>query len=104
MPGPRKVRIFRNPKKSPNWYVEWRDLEGRRHSESCGENQADAEDRARHIREELRQQRQAAREQRETTPTAEPDVPSSSLLPIRAILRCSGVEVPVELIVEMKRA
>jgi hypothetical protein len=40
--GPRKVRIFRDLKKSPNWYVEWRDLDGRRHCESCGPQREDA--------------------------------------------------------------
>ena len=59
MPGPRKVRVFRDSKKSPNWYVEWRDTSGRRHCESCGPHEKDALERARQIKDELRQSRLA---------------------------------------------
>ena len=57
MRGPRKVRVFRDPKKSPNWYVEWRDEEGRRHCESCGPDEVDAKERARQVRAELDRKR-----------------------------------------------
>jgi hypothetical protein len=59
MPGPRKVRVFRDRKKSPNWYVEWRDAEGSRHCESCGPTRKDAEDRASRLRTQLQATRLA---------------------------------------------
>jgi hypothetical protein len=39
---PRKVRVFRDVKKSPAWYVEWRDAAGVRHCSSCGPRRSDA--------------------------------------------------------------
>ena len=57
MPGPRKVRVFRDLAKSPNWYVEWRDREGKKHCESCGPEETDAQERANEIRQELQRQR-----------------------------------------------
>lgn len=60
MAGPRKVRVFRDRKKSPNWYVEWRDQQGRRRTESCGPARTDADERAQQIRQELRAARIAS--------------------------------------------
>ena len=72
MPGPRKVRIFRDKRKSPNWYVEWRDMEGKRHCESCGPRRQDAEQRSGSLEVELRRLRSvdanANREGAEPTP------------------------------------
>lgn len=65
MPGPRKVRVFRDLAKSPNWYVEWRDLEGKKHCESCGPEEANAQERAKEIRQELQRQRKSQRLQNE---------------------------------------
>jgi hypothetical protein len=107
---PRKVRIFRDPKKSPNWYVEWRDLEGHRHCESCGPQRRDAEDRAGLITEELRVNREEAK--RSAHPAGQKgadDADASagasgchgSAVQLQGMLRCGQVEVPITLWLEV---
>ena len=110
MRGPRKVRIFRDPKKSPNWYVEWRDEGGQRHCESCGPGRKEAEERARQIADRLRELRAGAAPACVVGSTASLDaaalpVPHATngrpVIQVRAVL-CSGdVQVPVELVIEV---
>jgi hypothetical protein len=113
MPGPRKVRVFRDNKKSPNWYVEWRDLAGRRHCESCGPDEVDAQERARHIRAELRRNWVVTTSQSPHGETKviqgqrslmgagiESEVPSSTLR-VHALLKCPQFDVPVDLHIEV---
>src|SRR5690348_15558804 len=109
MHGPRKVRIFRDTNKSPNWYVEWRDRDGRRHCESCGPHRREAKERAGQIAAEL-----------ENLRTGAPAVVSGEvsggdtgivqgpgkdsrypLVHVRAVLRCPSLEVPVDLLIEV---
>jgi hypothetical protein len=97
MAGPRKVRIFRDPKKSPNWYVEWRDLEGRRHSESCGPRKVSARERAREILQKLRRLRHEEHE--EKLPGSERQ--SLPMVEVRAILKSPPFEAPVQMLVEL---
>jgi hypothetical protein len=113
MPGPRKVRIFKDPKKSPNWYVEWRDFSGRRHCESCGPRQDDAIKRSRQINDELRHSRLAdargAVQLDPKPPRSEAPITRSenrgeslpSILRVRAILKSPQFELPVDLHVEL---
>jgi hypothetical protein len=105
------VRIFRDPKKSPNWYVEWRDAEGRRHCESCGPQRRDAEQRAGRIKEELRLQREEAkrlaRMARQDAAGGEAAAPAAaggcdgSALQLQGLLRCAQVEVPITIRLEV---
>jgi hypothetical protein len=105
------VRIFRDLKKSPNWYVEWRDAEGRRHCESCGPQRLDAEQRAGQITEELRQQREEAKRlERMARPDAargEAAIPTAtggcdgSALQLQGLLRCAQVELPITIRLEV---
>jgi hypothetical protein len=113
MPGPRKVRVFRNPKKSPNWYVEWRDTAGRRHCESCGPSEVDAQERAREIRSKLKRKRlsiagERARERAESLSASarvsrgeDASAPPSSVIRLHALLKCAPIEVPVDLLVQI---
>jgi hypothetical protein len=113
MPGPRKVRVFKDERRSPNWYVEWRDAQGNRHCESCGPHRHDADERSRQIKAELRRLRQKGREPLTQTslPSASADSTVSSpallaktdtpQLAIRAIVRCVQVEFPIELFIEV---
>jgi hypothetical protein len=113
VPGPRKVRIFRDRKKSPNWYVEWRDIEGHRHCESCGPRREEAKQRARQIEEALQAQRAAVpdREEackRESAEQAAEPLPSCSqengmaVLQVHALLRFAQVEVPIDLFLQVR--
>ena len=100
MPGPRKVRVFRDRKKSPNWYVEWRDGQGQRRTESCGPKRADAEQRAQEIREELRVARIASSK----TPVAG-SMPGivTNLLRMHAVINLGEYQVPVEISFELTK-
>src|SRR6185437_114065 len=99
MPGPRKVRIFHDVKKSPNWYVEWRDVQGRRHCESCGPKRADAEDRRQQIEDQLRLTRTLLPIQ----VGVDPQVPGTQGMPedpgnefsIPLVLKLGETEVPI---------
>jgi len=102
MARPRKVRVFRDRKKSPSWYVEWRDMQGKRHCESCGPARRDAVKRAAEIAEELRRLRSST-----ASPTPEQNDPQSGqaagdlasicVLQLRVILRCRDAEVPLDI-------
>jgi hypothetical protein len=98
MPGSRKVRVFLDRKKSPNWYVEWRDEQGRRRAESCGPDRADADQRAQQIRQELR----AARLTSTKTPpiTASPSI-VTNLVRLHARITLGEYEVPAEISIEL---
>lgn len=102
MRGPRKVRVFKDPKKSPNWYVEWRDETGRRHCESCGPDEADARQRARQVREELDRKRSGSASQQDSggNGSADSQEPSGPVVQLRAILRGGPVEIPLDLSIE----
>jgi hypothetical protein len=111
VPGPRKVRIFRDRKKSPNWYVEWRDREGRRHCESCGPRRKDAEERAHHIQEALRARRADASDIGTAVPPDEgecPDRPTALTsqegiaVQLHGVLRCPQGDIPIDLFVQLK--
>lgn len=106
MPGPRKVRIYQDVKKSPNWYVEWRDLQGRKHCESCGPRREDAEVRGQQIAEQLRLSRNASsipicitphrdtiKNQAETGQIASIVVPKTIDIPL--LLKVGEIEVPM---------
>jgi len=105
MPGARKVRVYQDKKKSPNWYVEWRDSEGRRRTESAGPARTDAEARTEQLREQLR----AARLGAMNFPASDSEQPSSrtarnvatNLLRLRAKINCGYSEVPFEINVEL---
>jgi hypothetical protein len=107
MAVPKKVRIFRDPKKSPNWYVEWRDAEGRRHSESCGPARRDALRRAKQLHQEMQAARLATLRSfagsegnsNQTTPTL-----VSNVLRLPARINLGECEVPVEISVEISPA
>ncbi len=113
MPGPRKVRVFRNPKKSPNWYIEWRDAAGRRHCESCGPGKGDAQDRARQVRADLQRERlsvcgrppverlESATGNTRVSGTEDPSARPSSVIRVHALLKCAEFELPVDLLVEV---
>ncbi len=108
MRGPRKVRVFRDPKKSPNWYVEWRDTTGRRHCESCGLDEREAQERARQIRAELRRWREAASpmgasmlDQPPEASSGGPTRSSTPTLRLHTFLRCPQFEIPVDLHIEI---
>jgi hypothetical protein len=108
MHGPRKVRVFRDPKKSPNWYVEWRDMAGRRHCESCGADEREAQERARQIRAEFRRWREAASPIRSSVvgqpSEARSKGPTKSSTPdlrLHAFLRYPQFEIPVDLHIEI---
>src|SRR4051812_19164054 len=97
MAGPRKVRVFRDRRKSPNWYVEWRDVERRRHCESGGPRRKDAEERARQIAAELQEMRTAGALAQPTPPGPSPLAPPQDTPVIRArlVVRCAEADVPV---------
>jgi hypothetical protein len=105
MPGSRKVRVYQDRKKSPNWYIEWRDSEGRRRTESCGPIRADAEKRAKQVRQQLSAARLAAAKpvasefDQSSTKTAPSLV--TNVLRLRARIDCGESEVPVEINVEL---
>jgi hypothetical protein len=105
MARPLKVRIFRDEKKSPNWYVEWRDLEGRKHCESCGPERSDADKRADEITAELRQARRKIKTVAELPPlgasSAAGSQPDQPLLQLRAVLRCPQLDLPVDLVLHL---
>jgi hypothetical protein len=104
MRGPRKVRVFRDPKKSPNWYVEWRDPEGRRRTESCGPARKDAEDRAQQLRQELRSARQASLVKRLDHIVGVDKIPVCSIvnmLRFRGQIDLGQSEVPIEISLEI---
>lgn len=97
MARPRKVRIFRDLRKSPNWYVEWRDVAGRRHCESCGPKRRDAQKRANQIAKELRRQREDAKrvvQPARQNPAATTSVCSPSAVRLQGLLRCAQVDLP----------
>lgn len=113
MVGPRKVRIFRDQKKSPNWYVEWRDTEGRRHCESCGPHRRDARERASQITEQLRVQREEAKRLTrmardaaygEANTAALATGSEGSALQVQGLVRCAQVEVPITVRLEVPPA
>jgi hypothetical protein len=108
--GPRKVRVFRDPKKSPNWYVEWRDMDGRRHCESCGPHRQDARHRAGQIAEQLRQQRLEAKRLAQRTQQVLADAattratesnPGGSALELQGLLRCAQFELPITVLLQV---
>ncbi len=105
MPGPRKVRVFQDRKKSPNWYVEWRDTQGRRHAESCGPDRSDAEQRAQQVRQEIRATRLASAKKTCTELAESSSKVASSMvtnvLRLRARIDWGESEVPVEISVEL---
>ncbi|HKB38587.1 MAG TPA: hypothetical protein VKD72_19240 [Gemmataceae bacterium] len=110
MAGPRKVRIFRDPKKSPNWYVEWRDLQGHRHCESCGPQRRDAQERADQITEELRVQREEAKRLAQTarqsaaydeTTLSAASSCDGTALHLQGLLRLAQLVVPITLRLEV---
>ena len=106
MPMPRKVRIFRDRKKSPNWYVEWRDAQRKRHCESCGPLRREAEDRARQIEEELRLLRAgntlpAPQKPDESSTEADSDNRHISVMQLRVFVRCGDAELPLDIQVEL---
>jgi hypothetical protein len=101
------VRIFRDRKKSPNWYVEWRDVQRKRHCESCGPLRRQAEERARQIEEELRRLRAgnlvpAPKKQEEISPNAASvDNCRVSVVQLRLFLRCGDAELPLDIQVQL---
>jgi hypothetical protein len=111
MRGPRKVRIFRDTNKSPNWYVEWRDLQGRRHCESCGPHRRDARERASQIAAELQGVRSGAPVTGSGTVSgviagagvlrSQGENSAYPLVHVHAVLRCPNVELPVDLLIEV---
>jgi hypothetical protein len=107
MPNPRKVRIFRDRKKSPNWYVEWRDAQRRRHCESCGPLRREAEERARQIEGELRRLRAgeafpASQAQDEVSADATSVAnPRPSIMQLQVFLRCGDAELPLDIQVQL---
>jgi hypothetical protein len=100
MPGPRKVRVFRDRKKSPNWYVEWRDGQGQRRTESCGPDRADAEQRAQQIREELLAARIASNKK-----LVAGSLPAivTNLVRMHAVINLGEYQVPVEISFELTK-
>lgn len=105
MPGSRKVRVFRDRKKSPNWYVEWRDAQGQRRSESCGPDRIDAERRAQQIQQQMREARVDAAT-RAFTGFSEPSSKTApgvatNVLRLRARIDWKKCEVPIEISVEL---
>ncbi len=106
MPRPRKVRIFRDRKKSPNWYVEWRDAQRKRHCESCGPLRREAEKRAGQIEEELRRLRASEplpAQGRDESPadSVSLDNPRISVVQLRIFLRCGNAELPLDVQVQL---
>jgi hypothetical protein len=100
------VRIFRDRKKSPNWYVEWRDAQGKRHCESCGPLRREADERAGQIEEELRRLRAgnvppAPQKQDEEGTDDASDNPPASLVQLRVFLRCGDAELPLDIQVQL---
>lgn len=92
------MRIFRDRKKSPNWYVEWRDEQGKRHCESCGPLRREAQERARQIENELRLQRAGV-----TLPASQHEISAeaASVVQLRVFLRCGDAELPLDVQVQM---
>ena len=108
MSRPRKVRIFRNRKKSPNWYIEWRDAQGKRHCESCGPLRRDAEERAGQIEEGLRRRRAGdvlpapqKLDDGASADAASVDNPRASVVQLRVFLRCGDAELPLDIQVQL---
>ena len=112
MPGPRKVRVFKDPAKSPNWYVEWRDLQGKRHCESCGPRRQAAKKRANQLQSELRAARLGSPEgptplARESTDPVRSGMPNEASTTVIQMVRLQTVlclgqrEVPVNLTIEL---
>ena len=107
MPRPRKVRIFRDRKKSPNWYVEWRDAQGKRHCESCGRLRHEAEDRAAQIEETLRRLRAGGPLPITQTPeessanAAAVDNLHASVVQLRVFLRCGDADLPLDVQIQL---
>jgi hypothetical protein len=112
MRGPRKVRIFRDRKKSPNWYIEWRDLEGKRHCESCGPRRKAAKERANQMQTQLQAARLVGKES--ATPLVptltgivssgeakQPPAMVAQIVPAQVIFRLGRKEVPVNLTIEL---
>lgn len=102
--GPRKVRVFRNLSKSASWYVEWRDETGRRHCESCGQDEAEARRRALEIDRDLHALRAVAKGPfGSETPVIGASRPSGhgSLVSLNAVMKCAALRVPVELVIEI---
>src|SRR6266566_4600413 len=98
MAGPRKVRVFRDRKKSRNWYVEWRDSDGRRRTESCGPTRTDAEQRAQQIRQELRIARIASTK---TSFAGSSPAIVTNVVRLHARIDLGEYQVPVEISVEL---
>lgn len=92
MPGHRKVRVFHDPKKSPNWYVELRDAQGRRRSESCGPRKVDADKRAAELERELAVLRTARRR---------PPASGHEGVPVQAVIKAANLEWPVEIVLRV---
>lgn len=98
MPGPRKVRVFRDRNKSPNWYVEWRDGQGRRRTESCGPSRTDAEERAQEIRKQLRAARIAST--KAAFAASSPTI-VTNIVRLHARIDLGEYQVPVEISLEL---
>lgn len=107
MSKPRKVRIFRDRNKSPNWYVEWRDTQGKRHCESCGPLRRDAAERAGQIEQGLRRLRAGdalpvTQNQDETAADgAARDNSRACVVQLRVFLRCGDAELPLDIQVQL---
>ena len=107
MSKPRKVRIFRDRKKSPNWYVEWRDTQGKRHCESCGPLRREALERAGQIEDGLRRLRAGdalpvPQNQAETTADgASGNNTRACVVQLRVLLRCGDAELPLDIQVQL---
>jgi hypothetical protein len=107
MTKPRKVRIFRDRKKSPNWYVEWRDAQGKRHCESCGPLRREAQERAGQIQEGLRRLRAGEvipgpqKQVEASADAASVDNPRASVVQLRVFLRCGDAQLPLDIQVQL---
>jgi hypothetical protein len=103
MRGARKVRVFQNLKKSPNWYVEWRDVSGKRRCQSCGPNEREAQERARKIGAELRRLRDVeclngvqADGGEHPRNLVHPSRATPTTLRLNAFLKCHECAIPVQ--------